>query len=56
MISESVFLFQDDPGVRRRVSEGGTGLRPPRHDENGNEGIENITNVLFQEGRMMIYF
>ena len=44
MISESVFLFQDDSGVRRHVSEGGRGLRPPRHDEKGNDGIENITD------------
>ena len=44
MISESVFLFQDHPRVRRRVSEGGRGLRPPRHDEKGNNGIENITD------------
>ena len=43
MISESVFLFQDDSRVRRLVSKGGRGLGPPRHDEKGNDGIENIT-------------
>ena len=44
MISESVFLFQDDPGVRIFASKGGRGLWPPRHDEKGNDGIENVTD------------
>lgn len=38
MISESVFLCQDDPRVRSRVSGGGRGLQPPRHNEKGNDG------------------
>ena len=48
MISGSVFLVQDDPGVRRLVSKGGRGLRPPWHDEKGNDGIENITDRIKQ--------
>ena len=46
MISDLEFLFQDDSRVQRRVSEGGRGLRPPRHDEKGNDGIENITDFI----------
>ena len=46
MISESVFLFQGDPGVRRLVSKGGRGLRPARHGEKRNNGIENITDMM----------
>ena len=42
--SESVFLFQDDPRVGRRVSGGGRGLRSLRHDEPGNDGYEKMTN------------
>ena len=44
MISESIILFQHNPRVRRRVSEGERGPRPPRHDEKGNDRIENITD------------
>ncbi len=45
MISESVFLFRDDPRVRRRVLGGRRGVRPPRHDEKGNDGYEKITRL-----------
>ena len=52
MISGSVFLFQDDPRVRRRVSEGGRGLRPPRYDENGNDGIETLLTISEQQSSL----
>ena len=43
MISESAFLFQDVFWVKRHVSQGGEDLRPPRHDEKGNNESEKIT-------------
>ena len=46
MISESVFLLQDDPRVRRRASGGGRGLWPPRHDEKGDDGYKKITHII----------
>ena len=38
MISKSAFPFLESSRVRRPVSEGGKGLRPPEHDEKGNDG------------------
>lgn len=46
MISESGFLFEDGPRVRRRFSGGGRGLGPSKHDEKGNDGYEKIIYQL----------
>ena len=46
MISKSAFLFLDGSRIRRPVSEGGKGLRPPEHDEKGNNGYEKIIYMM----------
>ena len=39
-ISESAFLSRDSSRVRRHISGGGNGIRPPKHDDKGNDASE----------------